>query len=59
VKNRFQSLPFSKFNLYRYKADFELLDEDGGKGWELVCGLLSQRKQRTSVSAAVGHPFLR
>ena len=43
----------------RRQADFAILDEDGGKGWDLVCGLLAQRKKRTSVSAAIGHPFLR
>ena len=43
----------------RRQADFAILDEDGGKGWDLVCGLLAQKKKRTSVSAAIGHPFLR
>lgn len=43
----------------RRQADFAILDADGGKGWDLVCGLLSQRKKRTSVSKAIGHPFLR
>lgn len=43
----------------RRQRDFELLDADDGKGWDLVCGMLSQRKKRTSVSSAIGHPFLR
>ena len=43
----------------RRQKDFAILDADGGKGWDLVCGLLSQKKQRKSVSSAIGHPFLR
>jgi hypothetical protein len=59
-------------NVYNYDAerwrdtlsekrqeDFAILDADGGKGWDLVVGLLSQRKGRTSVKKALGHPFLR
>ena len=38
----------------RRQADFELLDANGGKGWKTVCGLLSQKKGRTSVKAAMG-----
>ena len=28
-------------------SDFAILDEDGGKGWDLVCGLLAQRNKRS------------
>ena len=38
----------------RRQADFEILDANGGKGWKTVCGLLSQKKGRTSVKAAMG-----
>ena len=43
----------------RRQADFAILDENGGQGWDLVCGLLAQRKKRTSVAQAIGHPFCR
>ena len=38
----------------RRQADFEILDANGGKGWKTVCGLLSQKKGRTSVKSAMG-----
>ena len=43
----------------RRQSDFAILDEDGGKGWDLVCGLLAQRNKRISVKDAIGHPFLK
>ena len=43
----------------RRQADFAILDENGGQGWDLVCGLLAQKKKRTSVAQAIGHPFCR
>jgi len=42
-----------------YAAGFELLDLDGGAGWELVCGLLAlQPGDRLSAAAALRHPWL-
>jgi serine/threonine protein kinase len=43
----------------RRRDDFAILDENGGQGWDLVCGLLQQRKKRTSVARAIEHPFCR
>lgn len=43
----------------RREMDFAILDANNGQGWDLVCGLLQQRKKRTSVQQALGHPFLK
>ena len=39
--------------------DFAILDANDGQGWDLVCGLLQQKKKRSSVAQALGHPFLK
>ena len=36
-----------------------LLDRQNGAGWDLVCKLLSPKKGRMSVSAALAHRFFR
>jgi serine/threonine protein kinase len=42
-----------------YSAGFELLDLDGGLGWELACGLLAlQPGDRLTAGAALRHPWL-
>ncbi|KAL3678881.1 hypothetical protein R1sor_021837 [Riccia sorocarpa] len=44
----------------RMRINFELLDFDGGKGWDLATKLISPRdKRRLSAGAALRHPFLR
>lgn len=56
-------------NLWRKKSskariyDFDLLDMDGGTGWNLACRLVCQKNSfnrgRLSAAGALGHPFLR
>jgi len=43
----------------RQQADFEILDADGGKGWDLVQKLVTKREKRITVGKAKGHPFAR
>ncbi|KAL2613992.1 hypothetical protein R1flu_025684 [Riccia fluitans] len=44
----------------RMRLNFELLDLDGGKGWDLATKLICPRdKRRLSAAAALRHPFLR
>ena len=44
---------------YGQKLDFHLLDRQNGAGWDLVCKLLTPKKSRISVSAAMAHRFFR
>ena len=43
----------------RQQADFEILDADGGKGWDLLQQLITKREKRITVGQAKGHPFAR
>jgi len=44
---------------YGRNYDFSLLDRQNGAGWSLVCKLLTPKKSRMSVTAALGHRFFR
>jgi serine/threonine protein kinase len=44
---------------YGRQMDFDLLDRQNGAGWDLVCKLLTPKKSRLSVSAALAHRFFR
>lgn len=45
----------------RMRSDFQILDSDSGRGWDLAAKLISkrgsQRKQRLSAAAALRHPY--
>lgn len=45
----------------RLRADFSVLDQDGGQGWDLVCKLVCPRgplfKGRLSAPEALRHPY--
>ena len=43
----------------RQQEDFAILDDDNGAGWKLVCGLVSNKGTRMSVSKALSSPFCR
>lgn len=40
------------------RKGFELLDQDGGIGWELLTSMVRYKaRQRTSAKAALAHPY--
>lgn len=45
----------------RLRANFDVLDQDGGQGWDLVCKLVCPRgalfKGRLSAPEALRHPY--
>ena len=41
------------------QADFALLDEDDGAGWELLCKLIAPREQRLAAKEALKHRFVK
>ncbi|KAK3269554.1 hypothetical protein CYMTET_22009 [Cymbomonas tetramitiformis] len=73
MRKKLEIIPNQDLDVWREKLgaradkDFALLDANGGKGWDLVKGLVRPRKnfkkytgpERMSIKQALSHPFLR
>ncbi|CAL5192491.1 unnamed protein product [Lathyrus oleraceus] len=41
----------------RMKSNFQILDSDSGRGWDLASKLISERRKRLSAASALRHPY--